>query len=79
MSQFAVNKPYYQCVAISKTADPTGQWYRYAFEISGTKMNDYPKMAVWPDAYYMSINQFTCPSPPTAPGVALAQWLLSVI
>jgi hypothetical protein len=23
-------------------------------------MNDYPKFGVWPDGYYMSINQFTC-------------------
>ncbi len=58
MSQFAVSGPYYQCIAISQTADPTGAWYRYAFQLSTTKMNDYPKLGVWPDGYYMSINQF---------------------
>jgi len=59
MSQFSVNGPYYQCIAISQTADPTGPWYRYAFLVSATKMNDYPKFGVWPDGYYMTVNQFT--------------------
>jgi len=59
MSQFAVDGPYYQCIAISQTADPTGAWYRYAFQVSATKMNDYPKFGVWPDGYYMTVNQFT--------------------
>ncbi|HQM14123.1 MAG TPA: carboxypeptidase regulatory-like domain-containing protein [Anaerolineae bacterium] len=59
MSQFSINGPYYQCIAISQTADPTGSWYRYAFLVSSTKMNDYPKFGVWPDGYYMTVNQFT--------------------
>ena len=58
MSQFAVPEPYYQCIAISQTGDPTGSWYRYAFETSATKMNDYPKFGVWPDGYYMTANLF---------------------
>jgi hypothetical protein len=58
MSQFAVPGPYYQCIAISQTGDPTGAWYRYAFLVHATKMNDYPKFGVWPDGYYMSVNQF---------------------
>jgi len=58
-SQFSVSGPFYECIAISQTADPTGPWYRYAFLISNTKMNDYPKFGVWPDGYYMSVNQFT--------------------
>ena len=58
-SQFAVSgAPYYQCIAISATADPTGAWHRYAFLMSASKFNDYPHFGVWPDAYYMSINQF---------------------
>ncbi len=64
MSQFAFpnfpNGPYYQCIAISTTSDPTGQFYRYEFKISDSKLNDYPKFGVWPDGYYMSYNQFTC-------------------
>ncbi|MBI5962131.1 MAG: hypothetical protein HY863_01545, partial [Chloroflexi bacterium] len=62
MSQFALpnypSGPYYQCIAVSQTGDPTGAWYRYSFQISATKMNDYPHFGVWPDGYYMSVNQF---------------------
>src|SRR5262249_48765026 len=66
MSQFALpnitstafNGPFYQCIAVSQTGDPTGAYYRYAFKISDTKMNDYPKFGIWPDAYSMSVNQF---------------------
>ena len=58
MSQFAVPGPYYQCIAISETSDPTGSWHRYQFETSATKMNDYPKFGVWPDGYYMTANLF---------------------
>jgi hypothetical protein len=50
--------PFFECIAVSKTSDPTGQYYLYAFKISDGKLNDYPKLGVWPDAYYMSINQF---------------------
>ncbi len=58
MTQFAVSSsPYYQCVAVSQTSDPTGSWYRYAYDY-GTNMNDYPKMGVWPDGYYITYNMF---------------------
>jgi hypothetical protein len=60
MSQFALqnfpNGPFYQCIAVSTTGDPTGTYYRYAYAF--TKMNDYPHFGVWPDGYYMAINQF---------------------
>jgi hypothetical protein len=55
--------PYFQCIAVSKTGDPTGAYYLYAFKISDTQLNDYPKLAVWPDAYYMSANNFDFSSP----------------
>ena len=62
VSQFALpnypSGPFYQCIAVSQTSDPTGAWYRYSFLISNTKLNDYPHFGVWPDGYYMSINQF---------------------
>ena len=58
ISQFAIDGPYYECVAISQTADPTGSWYRYSFKTSDDKMNDYPKLGVWPDGYYMTANLF---------------------
>ncbi len=51
--------PYFQCIAISQTGDPTGAWHRYEFQIPVPKINDYPKFGVWPDAYYMAVNQFT--------------------
>jgi hypothetical protein len=50
--------PGYECIAISQTGDPLGAWYRYAFKISDTRIIDYPKFGVWPDAFYMSGNQF---------------------
>jgi len=60
MSQFALGFPnnFHQCIAVSQSADPTGSWYRYDFKISSTNFNDYPKLGVWPDGYYMSVNQF---------------------
>jgi hypothetical protein len=45
---------WYECFAISATPDPTGSYYRYAFLISQTEFNDYPKFGIWPDAYYMT-------------------------
>jgi fibronectin type 3 domain-containing protein len=64
MSQFALPRfprgPFYQCIAVSQTGDPLGQWNRYEFTISQSKLNDYPKFGVWPDGYYMSTNQFKC-------------------
>lgn len=47
-----VNGPFFQCVAISTTEDATGSYYRYAFSFDS--INDQGKLALWPDAYYMS-------------------------
>ena len=59
ISQFAVTAaPYFQCVAVSATSDATGAYYRYAFSY-GSLFPDYPKMGVWPDAYYITFNMFT--------------------
>ncbi|HET8906651.1 MAG TPA: carboxypeptidase regulatory-like domain-containing protein [Ktedonobacterales bacterium] len=61
MSQLAYpggSQGYHECIAISQTGDPTGAWYRYDFLYSMTTLNDYPKFGVWPDAYYMSANEF---------------------
>ncbi len=59
-SQLAFDWPgnFHECIAVSETGDPTGAWYRYDFPWSPTTLNDYPKFAVWPDAYYMAVNQF---------------------
>jgi hypothetical protein len=40
------------CMAVSQTSDATGSYYRYAFS-SGGNLDDYPKVGVWPDAYYL--------------------------
>jgi hypothetical protein len=58
-SQFAVNTDdgtYWQLIAVSSTSDPTGSYYRYAFQMP--VFNDYPKLSVWPDGYYASFNMF---------------------
>ena len=44
----------HQCVAVSLTSDATGAWYLYDFVTDPVNFVDYPKMAVWPDGYYMS-------------------------
>jgi hypothetical protein len=57
-TQFSVStQPFLQCVAISTTPDATGPYYRYAFGY-GTSFNDYPKLGIWPDGYYISFNMF---------------------
>jgi hypothetical protein len=56
-SQFSVSTtPYLQCIAVSTTSDATGTYNRYSFQYSN--FDDYPKMAVWPDAYYETFNMF---------------------
>jgi hypothetical protein len=58
VSQFAINgsAPDFECVAVSTTADATGSYNRYAFPFNN--FPDYPKMSVWPDAYYFTFNNF---------------------
>jgi uncharacterized repeat protein (TIGR01451 family) len=63
LSQFAftgagTEPPYHECIAISKTNDPTGAYYLYDFLVPTVQFNDYPKIGVWPDGYYMTANQF---------------------
>ena len=50
--------PFHECVACSQTPDPTGAYYLYDFVMPNDWVNDYPKFGVWPDAYYMTDNQF---------------------
>lgn len=61
VSQFAIGEgdDGHQCVAISQTGDPTGAYHRYDFGMGGPgHANDYPKLGVWPDGYYMTANEF---------------------
>ena len=46
-----------ECIAVSTSDDATSTYNRYAFLLS-TQFIDYPKLSVWPDAYYLSINLF---------------------
>ncbi len=58
LSQFTASGPtYFNCVAISQTADPTGAYYRYAIS-TGSNFPDYPKYGVWSNAYYISTREF---------------------
>jgi hypothetical protein len=59
ISQFSVTTtPYLMCVAVSTSPDPTGSYFRYSFDYGNTDFPDYPKMSVWPDAYYLTVNIF---------------------
>lgn len=56
-TQFQVaTTPFLQCVAVSTTSDATGTFNRYSFQYSN--FDDYPKLGVWPDAYYITFNMF---------------------
>jgi hypothetical protein len=58
ISQFAgVSVPTDECIAVSTSSDATGSFNRYGFHL-GSNFFDYPHLAVWPDAYYMSMNVF---------------------
>jgi hypothetical protein len=59
-TQFAINSGASQgseCVAISTTSDATGPYFRYQFSYG--QFVDYPKIGVWPDAYYATYNVFS--------------------
>src|SRR6266852_6564386 len=49
------------CMAVSTTSDATQSYYRYEFSFGGNAP-DYPKLAVWPDAYYWTANTFSSAS-----------------
>jgi hypothetical protein len=51
--------PYYECIAVSKTADPvSGGWWLYTLTADTASLNDYPKLGIWGDGIYMSANMF---------------------
>jgi hypothetical protein len=59
ISQFALGANGHQCVAVSTSNNPAGSFFRYDFVVSPGRVNDYPKMGVWPDGYYITANEFT--------------------
>ena len=54
---------FWQCVGVSRTSDPvSGGWWLYAFQVDPANpsyLGDYPKFGLWPDAYYLSMNEFS--------------------
>ena len=65
LSQFTTSglddptRPFWNCVAISTTSDPTGSYYRYAFETANFQyFPDYPKYGVWTDSYVLTTREF---------------------
>src|SRR6187200_229358 len=57
-------KPFYNCVAVSQTGDPTGAYYRYAFITQADEVDggfffpDYPKYGVWSNSYILTTRDF---------------------
>ena len=73
LSQFAISNPIgAECIAVSQTADATGAYNIYEFDYG--QFMDYPKVGVWPDAYYTSYNIFAWPTGPfTGPKLCALQ------
>ncbi len=58
LTQFTTAGPeYWNCIALSTTADPTGSYYLYAFS-TGENFPDYPKYGVWPNTYVITTREF---------------------
>ncbi|MEO8460256.1 MAG: hypothetical protein ABI451_06990 [Dokdonella sp.] len=56
LSQFSdTTGPFFNCVALSVTGDPTGAYQRYQFPAS--VFPDYPKYGVWPNAYFFTTRE----------------------
>jgi hypothetical protein len=56
--------PFYNCVAVSQTGDPTGAYFRYAFITQADEVDggfffpDYPKYGVWSNSYILTTRDF---------------------
>jgi hypothetical protein len=77
LSQFTTSglsdptKPFWNCVAISTTGDPTGTYFRYAFETTFNGVfyfPDYPKYGVWKKSYVLTSRDF---GPTTEYGISV--------
>jgi hypothetical protein len=60
--------PFYECIAVSQSGDPVhGGWYFYALRADTGNfefyLNDYPKLGVWHDGWYMTANMFERKNP----------------
>jgi hypothetical protein len=56
---------FWECIGVSQTGDPVGGgWSLYALQTdpdNPTRAGDYPKFGLWPDAYYLTVNEFSDP------------------
>ena len=54
---------FWECIGVSQTGDPiAGGWCLYALQQDPEepdRLGDYPKFGLWPDAYYLTMNEFT--------------------
>ena len=73
ISDFAfpsLSGPFYQCIGVSTSGDPTGTYNLYAIQVEPSQptwIGDYPKMALWSDpqpggAYHLTVNLFDGPT-----------------
>jgi len=51
---------FYTMIAVSESTDPLGSYHCYAYEYEN--INDYPKLSVWPNAYYTTHNMYKPPN-----------------
>jgi hypothetical protein len=51
------NQPFFNCVAVSQTGNPTGRYFRYAFT-TGRNFPDYPKYGVMPNGLFVTTREF---------------------
>jgi hypothetical protein len=56
LEQLEYTSSYQICFAVSQTDDATGAYNLYSYTFNG--LTDYPKLAIWPDAYYLAFNFF---------------------
>ena len=55
--------PYWECVGVSQTPDPTGAYNLYGFLVDPVNLDDYPKAALWTNpqpggAYFFTFDMF---------------------
>jgi hypothetical protein len=56
---------FWECIGVSQSGDPVaGGWCLYALQHDPGdphRLGDYPKFGLWPDAYYLTLNEYTNP------------------
>ena len=49
----------HECIAVSTTGDPTGTYNQYDFPLADGSVATSARMGLWPDGYYLTVNQFS--------------------